>query len=112
MKEFILFIRGKKDFPASTPEEFEKRMAPYNEWMQNLVSKGRFKEGSPLVDDRGKMVDGKNQSSEGSFLDPKTVISGYLIIYAKDLNEAADIAQACPMSKHFPIEVREVKVRK
>jgi len=109
MKEFIFLIRGKD--PVSTPEELEKRMGPYIEWMQRLISKGQFKAGSPLVDDRGKMVDGKNQISEGFFLDPETVISGYLIINAKDLNEAADLAQTCPLIKQFPIEVREIKVR-
>ncbi len=109
MKEFMFLVRGKD--PVSTPGELEKRMGPYIDWMQQLVSKGQFKTGSPLVDDKGTMVDKKNQVSEGFFLDARTVISGYLIIYAKDLNEAADIAQTCPLIQQFSIEVREVKVR-
>src|SRR5438477_8086341 len=110
MKEFIFLVRGKD--PVTTPEELQKRMAPYITWMQELMAKGIFKDGAPLIDNKGNLVKNKNEVvSEGPFLDPAQVISGYLIINAEDLKEATAIAKTCPLINQFPIEVREIKVR-
>jgi len=110
MKEFMFLVRGKD--PVSTQEELQKRMTHYITWMQELAAKGKFKEGAPLIDNKGNLVkNSKEVVSDGSFLNPAEVISGYLIINAEDLNEATNIAKTCPLIDQFPIEVREIKVR-
>jgi hypothetical protein len=109
MKDFLFLVHGKDT--VTTPEELQKRMAPYVEWMQALMAKGQFKDGAPLIDDNGNMVSKTEVVSKGAFLDPKNVVSGYLIIKANDLNEASAIAKTCPLVNQFLIEVREVKVR-
>lgn len=108
MKEFLFLIRG-KDRVSS--EELTGRLAAYVEWMQNLVSKGNFKDGHPLLDETRLVTSKSKVLEKGYFSDEIQMVSGYLIILAKDYDEATEIAKTCPLIEQFPIEVREQKIR-
>jgi|SRR5882724_2376836 len=108
MKEFLFLVRGKD---TASPEELQGRLSAYVEWMQTLVANGKFKDGHPLLDETRLVTSKSEVIKKGYFSDAKQLISGYLIIIAKDYDEATEIAGSCPLIEQFPIEVREQKIR-
>jgi hypothetical protein len=46
--------------------------------------------------------------TDGPFLEPKEIIGGYVVLLAKDLSEATELAKQCPLLGHCEIFVRPV----
>jgi len=52
-----------------------------------------------------RVRNGKMSSTDGPFAETKECLAGFMLIEAKDLNEAVQLAAAAPMAR-FTIEVR------
>ena len=105
MKEFLLLMKG-DDSQQASPEEMQQRMQSYRTWMKGIMESGNLKAGQPL-EPRGKhLVNKQTILTDGPFLEPKEIIGGYIIILAKDLNAATEIAKDCPLLEHCEIMVR------
>ena len=52
--------------------------------------------------------DGKMSATDGPFAETKEVLGGFVLIEARDLNEAVKIAGEIPLAKKGSIEVRPV----
>jgi hypothetical protein len=62
----------------------------------------------------GKIVSGKNGRAvaDGPFAESKEAIGGYFLVQASDLNEALEIARACPgLAYGITVEVRPIAER-
>lgn len=105
MTDFLFLMSG-DDIQKSSPEEMQKRMERYMVWMKKMLAEGRYKGGQPLEPRGTKVRRDKSVISDGPFLEPKEIIGGYIIVSAKDLNDATEIAKTCPLSQHCEIEVR------
>jgi hypothetical protein len=55
-----------------------------------------------------RVREGKLSATDGPFMETKEVLGGFMLIEARDLNEAMRIAAACPMARLGSIEVRPV----
>ncbi len=55
-----------------------------------------------------QMRDGKMSAVDGPFMETKEVLGGFLMIEARDLNEALRIAAGIPLARLGSIEVRPV----
>ena len=55
-----------------------------------------------------RVRDGKMSSTDGPFAETKEVLGGFLLIEARDLNEAIRIAADVPLAKQGSVEVRPV----
>lgn len=109
MEDFILLIRGKNTTMGS-PEQMQKSMKIYGKWMEKMMAEGRYKQGQPLDDSQGKLLKNKSQVlTDGPFMDSKEMISGYIIISAKDFAEAVELTKTCPLLENYQIEVRKIK---
>jgi hypothetical protein len=118
MSEFMLLFKGGDPVSRKlSPEEMEKHMQKWGVWMKSLGERGHFKGGSPL-DIEGKLVKSPKVVTDGPFAEAKDLIGGYIMVEAKDLDEAARLAQDCPIfedgqnltDKNAPtVEVRPVK---
>ncbi|MCT7374919.1 YciI family protein [Chelativorans salis] len=51
---------------------------------------------------------GKIVATDGPYAESKEHLLGFLLIEAKDRNEAVELASTIPMLRHGPVEVREV----
>jgi hypothetical protein len=51
---------------------------------------------------------GKMSTTDGPFMETKEVLGGFIVIEARDLNEAVRIAAGIPLAKLGSIEVRPV----
>ena len=55
-----------------------------------------------------RVRDGKISTTDGPFLETKEQLGGFILIEARDLNDAIRIAGGIPLAKHGTIEVRPI----
>lgn len=108
MEEFMFVIRG-YDYTNASPEIMQQRMNVYRPWMEKMTAAGRYKGGQPLERGTGRLVKDKNTVlSDGPFLESKELVGGYVILLAKDYDEAVAFAKECPLLDHCQLEVRKL----
>jgi hypothetical protein len=115
MKEFMLLIRNEIDHQQEwSSEKHQQFLKACEKYIANLNERGRLKIAQPLVRE-GKMISGSKGSwNEGAFHAGKEVIVGYYHVFAKDINEAAEIARQNPefeFSNTARVEVRPIKMK-
>jgi hypothetical protein len=108
MEEFMFLVRG-YDYSEVSPEVMGKRMNAYRPWMEKMTQAGRYKGGQPLEPGSGRLVkDKKTVLTDGPFLESKELVGGYVIVLAKDFEEAVSFAKECPLLDHCELEVRKL----
>lgn len=109
MSDFTLLFRG-RDTTAS-PEEMHKTMDRWLAWFAELGAKGYIKDPGHPLGPEGKVITGKKKTvSDGPFAEAKDVVGGYILIQAKDLDEAAEISKGCPiLEAGGSVEVRPIQ---
>jgi hypothetical protein len=55
-----------------------------------------------------RVRDGKVSTTDGPFMETREVLGGFVLIEARDLNEAVQVASAIPFAKLGSVEVRPV----
>ena len=109
--DYLYLFRGGADPKQMSPEQMQQNMNKWFAWIGELRSQGRFKAGQPLADE-GKVMSGKKGASvtDGPFAEGKEEVGGYLIVSAKDLEEAVALAKGCPIfDNHGSVEVRLIE---
>lgn len=111
MSNFLyLFRGGDENMKALSQKEKETHMVLWQKWMGTLAQDGYLVDGLPL-DSKGKVVGNEGQViTNGPFAEGTELIGGYLIVSAKNLDEAAKISKDCPIFdyKGSTVEVREI----
>lgn len=107
-KTYMCLLRsgsGHCDKPSAS--EMEVQFAKYQAWQQKF-SENILDMGNQLGAS-GKVV--RNESvTDGPFIELKEIIGGYMMLTAKDLDEAIKVIEASPMieSSNVSIEIREI----
>ncbi len=113
MKKFVLVFRG-GDTHISTAHSQAAMdvIQTWNNWMQGLAEKGILAGGDALQVS-GKNVKGsKKVVSDGPYAVGNEMVGGYLIVNAKDINDAVEISKGCPiLNEEGSVEVRQVQER-
>ena len=111
MSNFLyLFRGGDEDFNALSQEEKQAHMEVWATWMGGLAEEGRLVDGLPLSEE-GKVVTNRGEIiTDGPFAEGAEMVGGYLIVSAKDLDEAVEISKGCPIFDYAgsTVEVREM----
>lgn len=107
MSDFIFLFRGGQE--ESSPEQMQKHMQKWQNWMKELGQKGHFKAGEPL-DKSGKVVKGSRKAiTDGPFAEAKDLVGGYIIVSASNLDEAVELSKGCPIfEREGIVEVRPI----
>lgn len=90
-----------------SPAQMQEMYAVFNDWREkfkdNIVDMGGQLAGS------GKIVSAEG-ATDGPFVEAKEVIGGYMIISADSMEEAVEVARACPgvVMPGSSVEVREI----
>ena len=112
MEKFMYLFRGGENHAhnAKDSKAAADNMQAWMTWMQSLQQKGILVGGEPLQP-TGKQVNGtKKVVTDGPFVETKELVGGYLIVNAKDINEAVEISKGCPIfSENGSLEVRPVQ---
>ncbi|CAG4998182.1 hypothetical protein DYBT9275_01947 [Dyadobacter sp. CECT 9275] len=110
MEKFLLLIREDMEQLKQMPQqEFDECIRVMTIWVEELAQTDNYVAAEPLMTE-GRYVSRDNIISDGPFIEAKEAISGYFIIRAENLDQAASIAQSCPQiiaNKCF-IEVRPI----
>jgi hypothetical protein len=108
MKEYLLLLRGGKPMTSKTEAENKAELKAWGVYMGDLQKNGQLVGGLPLVSG-GKTVSAKKTTAEAVTSAKEGIVGGYLIIKAKTIDAAAEIAKGCPhVSSEGNIEVREI----
>ncbi len=108
MNQFLIIVKG-NDHSKSSPEQMQKRMALFGEWMEKVLA-GRYVGGAPLEDTDARLLKSKTEIlTDGPFMESKEMISGYVIINANDIEEATELTKQCPLLDQFQLELRRLK---
>jgi hypothetical protein len=112
MKDFMLIFRNsvteQENFMSQSSEEIEKEMQQWQKWMEKLAANGSSGEGNPLMPEGNVIRGTKHFVTDGPFVEGKDLVGGYMIIKAKDLEQATQLALDCP---HLAFEDSTVEVR-
>lgn len=110
MSKFMYLIRGGGEaMAAMSSEEKQKHMELWKTWMSGLAEKGKLVDGLPLSDE-GKRIVGRNKMvSDGPYAEGKEIVGGYIIVNAKDIDEAVELSKGCPIFENDgETEIREI----
>jgi hypothetical protein len=110
MEKFLLLVREDINMLKQIGEEGRyKNMRQMMKWVESLAESGNYTGGEPLVL-TGKYVSHGDVLSDGPFIEAKEGISGYIFLQAENIEQAASIAQTCPlvMQNRMVLEVRPV----
>ena len=114
MDEFIVLMRldliTKEVQPS--PEQLKVYMESYHQWVDGIVARGNFVGGTGLAAE-GKVIKSGKVVTDGPFAEIKESIAGFIIIKANDLDEATQLAAACPIlnGEGNSVEVRKIVKR-
>src|SRR4051812_27363669 len=111
MEKFMyLFRNGVTGMQEQSPEAMQAHMQKWVGWMKSLGEKGILVGGEPL-EQTGKQVNGANKViTDGPFVEAKEAVGGYLIVSAKNIDEAVEISKGCPIFElDGKIEVRPIQ---
>jgi hypothetical protein len=109
MEKFMYLFRGgmASEQAAKVPQE---HMDKWMKWMASLGQKGILVAGEPLQPGGKQVTGSKKLVTDGPFVEAKEIVGGYLIVNAKDINDAVEISKGCPIfDLDGKLEVRPIQ---
>ena len=108
MSQFVFLYREAR---TPTPQELAGRMASTLAWFRELEQNGHLAlYGHPLNRSDGRVVK-KGDVLDGPYAETKDIVIGFSVIEAKDLDQATELAESCPLvAAGCLLEVRPVLV--
>jgi hypothetical protein len=113
MSDFVFLFRStpqQQHAAMGTPEAARRSMKAWLAWVRELEAKGHLKNpGQPLAP-AGKVVGGKDKViTDGPYAEAKDLVLGFIVVEARDLDQAVTLASACPIVEGGGlVEVRPV----
>ena len=110
---YLLLIYGPEwDTSQYTPEQMQQIMGEWTDYTADLLKRGVSEGGEALEPSNTattvRVRDGETLTTDGPFAETNEVLGGYYLINAKNLDEAIEIAAACPGAKQGSIELRPI----
>jgi hypothetical protein len=110
MQKFMYIIKEDlAELEKVSDTERQKRIRIMTAWVESLQESVNFLGGAPLQV-AGRTVVKDRVISDGPFVEAKEGISGYILVDAENIEQAAAIAQGCPFVQEggMAIEVRPI----
>lgn len=113
MSEFVYLFRideSAQREAMGTPERAQQSMQRWMQWMGELEKNGHLAHRGQPLDRTGKVVRGKKKLvTDGPYFEAKDLVAGFIVISARDIAEATELASGCPMLEGGgSVEVRPV----
>jgi hypothetical protein len=101
MSEFVYLFRATAEAQRAamgSPEAAQKSLQSWLAWIRDLETKGKLKSPGQPLDVAGKVVRGKDKVvTDGPYAEAKDLVLGFIIVEARDMDEAVELAGGCPM---------------
>lgn len=112
MKYLCLVHLEEQRMEAISPTELAALDNESLDFDDEMRRSGHFVEGQALQPTRTATIlrvrNGKVSTTDGPFIETKEQVGGFVLIEAKDLNEAIQVAAKIPVARYGAIEVRPV----
>jgi hypothetical protein len=111
MREFVYLFRASEEGrreAMGTPERAQRSMQAWLSWIRELEAGGHLASpGQPLAP-TGAVVR-KDAVIDGPHVEAKDLVLGFIVVRARDLAHACELAKACPMvAGGGSVEVRPI----
>ena len=110
MKKFLLLIREDiARVEKLSEQEMNAEIAIMTKWVEELTESGNFISGDPLENSM-RMATSDKIISDGPFIEAREAVSGFTLIKADNIDQAAELAMGCPLVQNgeIKIEVRQI----
>ena len=109
MNEFMMLFRHTPSAEYQpSPEELQKSVAEWQDWIGGIAAQGKFVSTNQLGFE-GKTVMPTGVTTDGPYAEVKEIIGGYIIVKAESLNDAVELADGCPiLAFGGHVEVRNI----
>lgn len=113
MSEFVYLFRASDAEQRSamgTPEQAQRSMQAWLAWIRELEANGHLKNPGQPLSPSGTVVRGtKRVVTDGPYVEAKDMVLGFIIVEARDLAQATELAHGCPMLEGAgSVEIRPV----
>jgi hypothetical protein len=110
MEEYMLIFRHEDGNKVASPEQLQLWMKQAMDWVGGIAAQNKFVSGNGLPFEDAKVVSHNKVVTNGPFGEIKETIGGYIIVRAKNVNEAVEFAKGCPVlqGEGNTVEVRKV----
>lgn len=114
MKEFVLMFRmdilNKEVQPSK--EQMAMYMQQWTQWIKDIANKDLLTDGGNHFSKQGRVLMPNNKTIETPYIANNNSVAGYIIVLAKNLTEATEIAMKCPIlnGENTSVEIREVAI--
>jgi hypothetical protein len=114
MSEFVYLFRtneADRREHMGTPERAQHSMEAWLAWMRDLEARGHLKNPGQPLDGGGRVVRGNKRTvTDGPFVEIKDLVMGFIVVEAKDLEQAVELSRGCPMlDGDGSVEIRPVR---
>ena len=114
MSEFVFLFRASdqsRQAAMGTPERAQQSLQAWLGWIRELEAKGHLKSPGQPLDAAGKVVRGQNKIvTDGPYVEAKDMVLGFIIVEARDLEQATELSHGCPMLRgDGSVEIRPVR---
>ena len=109
MKEFMMIFRNDytPDFKPS-PEQMQASIKQWQDWIGGIAAQGKFV-GTNRLGFTGKTLKPNNMVTDGPYAEIKEIVGGYIIVKSEDINQALELAHACPiLNIGGSVEIRDI----
>jgi len=91
-----------------SPEQMQQTVKKWMDWKDTLEKSGHIKQFGERLDGTGKVVRGKAKTvTDGPYIEVKDFIGGYMLVEAKDIDQAVELAKGCPvLESDGTVEIR------
>ncbi len=114
MKEYILFFRMNITQKSAQPTKSQMKiyMEQWMQWIQQIASAGQLAEGGNHLSKEGRVLKSDKSVIHSPYVAYHNSIAGFIIVRAKNLNDASKLAALCPIlqGKNTSVEIREVAI--
>ena len=110
MKRFLLLIREDlKRLENLSEEQMNAEIGIMTTWVEELTKTGNFIQGDPLENGM-RLATSDKVLSDGPFIEAREAVTGYTMIKANNIDQAAELAMACPLVQtgNIKIEIRPI----
>jgi hypothetical protein len=113
MSEFVYLFRAtdaSRRQAMGTPERAQQSLQAWLAWIRELEAGGHLKNRGQPLEPEGRVVRGKKKVvSDGPFVEAKDLVLGFIVVEARDLAQAVELAKGCPMLEgDGSVEIRPV----
>ena len=113
MKDYLFIYRIGEDaaqaMATRSPEELQAVTQQWMDWIGGIAAQNKLADRGNRLFPTGKVLRPGSVAADGPYTEIKEFISGYSIVRADSLEDAAKLAEGCPgLKMGGNVEIREV----